>query len=53
IPVLGLLSCSYLMTELGIVNWIRFGIWIIVGFIIYFAYGRKHSKLASTSASNH
>ncbi len=47
IPVLGLLSCSYLMTELGYTNWLRFLIWLAIGLIIYFAYSRKHSKLNS------
>jgi basic amino acid/polyamine antiporter, APA family len=45
IPVLGVLLCAYLMTELGITNWIRFGIWLLVGLVIYFLYGHKHSKL--------
>lgn len=45
IPVLGLLSCLYMMCELGISNWIGFGIWLVVGLIVYFAYGYKHSKL--------
>ena len=45
IPVLGLLSCAYLMTELGITNWVRFGIWLLVGLVIYFIYGMKHSNL--------
>ncbi len=45
IPVLGLSSCGYLMTELGITNWIRFGIWLILGVIVYRAYGFKNSKL--------
>ena len=45
IPVLGLLLCAYLMTELGITNWIRFGIWLLVGLVIYFLYGMKHSNL--------
>ncbi|MDQ3062411.1 MAG: amino acid permease [Acidobacteriota bacterium] len=45
IPVLGLLSCAYLMTELGITNWIRFGIWLLVGLAIYALYGYRHSKL--------
>ncbi|MDQ3134059.1 MAG: amino acid permease, partial [Acidobacteriota bacterium] len=31
IPVLGLLSCGYLMTELGITNWTRFGLWLAIG----------------------
>ena len=45
IPVLGLLSCLYMMCELGISNWIGFGIWLIVGLVVYFAYGFRHSKL--------
>jgi amino acid transporter len=45
IPVLGIMFCTYLMTELGISNWIRFGIWLLVGIAIYFLYGYRHSKL--------
>lgn len=47
IPVLGLLSCFYMMCELGISNWIGFGIWLLIGLSIYFFYGYRHSKLAS------
>jgi APA family basic amino acid/polyamine antiporter len=46
IPVLGVTTSGYLMTELGITNWLRFGIWLIVGLFLYFVYGSKHSKLA-------
>ncbi|WP_242919555.1 amino acid permease [Pontibacter liquoris] len=46
IPVLGLLTNLYLMTELGITNWSRFLIWLVLGLIIYFFYGYKNSKLA-------
>lgn len=45
IPVLGLASCFYLMTELGFTNWMRFLIWLVIGLIIYFLYSRHHSKL--------
>lgn len=45
IPVLGLVSCLYLMTELGIRNWIGFGVWLVIGLVIYFSYGYKNSKL--------
>jgi len=45
IPVLGLLTCFYLMTQLGITNWTRFVIWLVVGLAIYFLYSRKSSKL--------
>lgn len=46
IPVLGLLSCGYLMTELGWTNWTRFTLWLVVGLILYFLYGYRHSRLA-------
>jgi amino acid transporter len=45
IPVLGLVTNLYLMCELGIANWIRFGIWLAVGLILYFTYGFRKSKL--------
>jgi amino acid transporter len=49
IPVLGLVSCLYMMAELGISNWIGFSIWLVVGLIIYFTYSYKHSKLNTTN----
>jgi APA family basic amino acid/polyamine antiporter len=48
IPVLGLLTCLYLMTQLGLTNWSRFAIWLVVGLVIYFFYSRKASKLNET-----
>ena len=45
IPVLGLLSCLFLMTKLGHTNWMRFLIWLGAGLLIYFLYSRKNSKL--------
>ncbi|MEZ5344886.1 MAG: amino acid permease [Pyrinomonadaceae bacterium] len=45
IPILGLLLCTYLMTELGVTNWMRFSIWLLAGLVIYFLYGRKNSNL--------
>ncbi|MGE5448685.1 MAG: amino acid permease, partial [Bacteroidales bacterium] len=45
IPVLGLLTNLYLMSELGVTNWYRFGIWLVLGLFIYFLYGSKNSKL--------
>jgi hypothetical protein len=44
--VLGLMSCAYLMTELGITNWTRFALWLIVGLVLYFLYGYSHSRLS-------
>jgi amino acid transporter len=45
IPVIGLLVNLYLMTELGITNWLRFLIWLAIGLAIYFSYGYRKSKL--------
>lgn len=45
IPVLGIMFCTYLMTELGWTNWFRFAIWLLIGLGVYFLYGYKNSKL--------
>ncbi|MBL8125972.1 MAG: amino acid permease [Blastocatellia bacterium] len=45
IPVLGVMCCTYLMTELGWTNWFRFAVWLIVGLVVYFFYSYTHSKL--------
>ncbi|MDI9858814.1 amino acid permease [Flectobacillus roseus] len=46
LPVLGILTNLYLMTELGVTNWAIFIIWLIIGLVIYFGYGYRHSKLS-------
>ena len=45
IPVLGLLSCFYLMAQESYTNWLRFLIWLVIGLVIYFLYGRYNSRL--------
>ncbi|PRZ22880.1 amino acid permease [Flavobacterium granuli] len=45
IPLLGLVSCLYMMAELSVWNWIYFTIWLLIGLIIYFGFSRKNSKL--------
>jgi len=45
IPLLGLICCLYMMAELSVWNWIYFGIWLILGLIIYFSFSRHNSKL--------
>lgn len=49
IPVLGLLSCFYLMTEIELKNWIVFSIWLFLGLLIYFGYSYRNSILNRTS----
>jgi hypothetical protein len=45
IPILGVLSCFYLMTEIPVKNWLVFAIWLLVGLTIYFGYSMKNSRL--------
>lgn len=45
IPLLGLICCLYMMAELSVWNWIYFGIWLLIGLVIYFSFSRKNSKL--------
>ncbi|NYH24719.1 amino acid permease [Paraburkholderia bryophila] len=45
VPVLGILFCLLLMAGLPLVTWIRLVVWLVIGMIIYWSYGRSHSKL--------
>jgi APA family basic amino acid/polyamine antiporter len=45
VPILGILSCLLLMFSLPSENWLRLIVWLAIGLVIYFSYGRKHSKL--------
>jgi APA family basic amino acid/polyamine antiporter len=53
IPVLGLLSCFYLMTQLGYDNWVRFIGWLVIGLVIYVTYGYTNSKLGTKATPAH
>lgn len=48
IPVLGMITNFYLMSQLNFTNWAAFTIWLAAGLVIYLLYGRKHSRLHST-----
>jgi len=45
VPILGIIVCASMIFGLGWTNWVRLGIWLVIGFIIYFAYSQKHSRL--------
>jgi basic amino acid/polyamine antiporter, APA family len=45
VPILAILMCGYLMFELPRVTWIRFGLWLVVGLVVYWLYGYRHSRL--------
>ncbi|RYY40602.1 MAG: amino acid permease [Chitinophagaceae bacterium] len=46
IPLLGLVSCLYLLTGMSASNWKWFFVWFAIGLVVYFAYGFRKSKLA-------
>ncbi|MCE0768276.1 amino acid permease [Pseudonocardia kujensis] len=45
VPILSVLACVWLMLNLSVETWLRFIGWMIVGFVVYFLYGRSHSRL--------
>ena len=44
---LGVVVCGSMIYGLGWTNWVRLGIWLVIGLVFYFGYGIKHSKLQS------
>jgi APA family basic amino acid/polyamine antiporter len=47
VAVLGILTCTAMIYGLGWTNWLRLGAWLAVGLVLYFIYGRSHSRLAT------
>ncbi len=45
VPVLGIAFNGYMMLKLGALNWIRLVVWLAIGLVVYFSYGRKHSRV--------
>jgi basic amino acid/polyamine antiporter, APA family len=52
VPVLGILSCLMLMFSLPAANWMRLIVWLLIGFVIYFLYGKHHSVMRDYLARN-
>ncbi len=44
-PLISIAACFYLMSALPRITWIRFGIWLAIGVVVYFAYGYRRSRL--------
>lgn len=47
VPILVALACFWLMLNLTVLTWIRFVVWLVIGFIIYFGYSYRHSRLGN------
>ena len=47
LPIASALICTYLMLNLSVETWLRFLIWLAIGFVIYFVYSRSRSRLVT------
>ncbi|MFC6087245.1 amino acid permease [Sphaerisporangium aureirubrum] len=46
VPILSMLACFYLMLNLPVETWVRFLVWMVLGVVVYFGYGARHSRVA-------
>ncbi len=52
LPIVTVASCLGLMASLAVETWLRFVVWLLLGFVIYFAYGYRHSRLNQRTAES-
>lgn len=52
VPILGIIVCLVMMASLPIESWERLAIWMLLGVVIYFTYGKKHSKAHLKATQN-
>jgi basic amino acid/polyamine antiporter, APA family len=50
LPIASVCACLWLMINLTVMTWVRFGVWMVAGIAIYLGYGRRHSVLAARQA---
>ena len=50
--VASIVACAWLMLNLTALTWIRFLIWMVLGVVIYYLYGRSHSVQGQREAAN-
>ena len=51
VPALGVVLCGYLMASLPLATWIRFGVWLVIGLVVYSTYSFRRSHLNEPMAS--
>lgn len=52
LPILSVLASVWLMLNLQAATWVRFGVWLAVGLVVYFTYSVRHSRLAGAAGSS-
>jgi APA family basic amino acid/polyamine antiporter len=50
VPIIGIVVSLYLMISLTGITWLRLVVWLVIGLLIYFFYGRKHSRVQQGEA---
>ncbi len=45
VPILSVLACLWLMLNLTAKTWLRFVVWMVIGVVVYFVYGYRHSRV--------
>jgi APA family basic amino acid/polyamine antiporter len=50
VPILSAVACAYLMANLSVETWLRFLAWMVLGLVVYFGYGHRHSRLRARKA---
>jgi APA family basic amino acid/polyamine antiporter len=50
VAILGIVVCGSMIYGLGWTNWLRLAVWLVIGLVLYFSYGRSHSRLAQAGA---
>jgi APA family basic amino acid/polyamine antiporter len=53
VPILAIVACLWLMLNLTALTWVRFVVWMVVGLVVYFAYGARHSVLGQRHPGEH
>ncbi|MEP6905851.1 MAG: amino acid permease [Gemmatimonadales bacterium] len=51
VPIMAIVICGYMMYSLPGDTWVRLIVWLVIGLLIYFLYGKSHSRIASNEAS--
>jgi APA family basic amino acid/polyamine antiporter len=52
LPILSVLACLYLMTNLTVATWLRFVVWLVVGLVVYLGYGYRHARVADSARAH-
>jgi APA family basic amino acid/polyamine antiporter len=53
LPIISAVICGFLMLNLSVETWVRFVVWLVIGFVIFFVYSRSHSRLGTGASIHH